>query len=158
MFLSRLLSGVLSHDIQVPGPVETFIDDYSRQETLDPDWKRMQQLFIRTCNEYRSTVYVVVDGLECVPANESSIILDTISKMWDSRRCKLLLSMAADYYTTFLDSLEKALPEPGTSVIDGLRASKSDIATYITARLDTAQDFVKEKQNMSKIVETLGDE
>jgi hypothetical protein len=60
-FLASLLYGLVSHaGIEIPGALETFIDDYlrSRANTLDPDCTRLEDLFIRSCQEHSSTIYV----------------------------------------------------------------------------------------------------
>jgi len=101
-------------------------------------------------------VYVVLARIETIPSHppERLKILEVIRRMWDSKRCKLLLSIRNDFYPSFLKDLKKTLPELGSKAFE-ITPNGEDIKTYILSRLEEGPHFMMEKATQSEIMEDL---
>lgn len=155
--MACLLHDLISHpDVEIPDALETFIEDYlhSRANTLDPDWTRLEALFIRSCQEHSSTIYVVLGNLENVPERDRQKIFEIVCKLWDTKRCKLLVSMDSTFLKTFKQMFGELLSESGTQFFE-IIPNAGDIQKYISSRLVAGPHFMQTDDIFARIVKKL---
>lgn len=159
-FLASLLHALISSPgVEMPGAVEIFIEDYSRTEELDPDWLRLEDLFISTCQEHSSSmIYIILgslENLERVPEDDRQALLRTIGRLWDNKRCKLLLSMHTEFFNKeFPVWIKKTLPEDGTDVFP-LTPNERDVELFIRKRLAAGPFFMQTNDMHTRAVKKL---
>jgi len=154
-FLARLLHCLFSHKgIAVPGAVETFVNDFYRAKTLNPDTTRMENLLIKFCHEQPTAVYVVLGNLENVPEDDREKVFSTIAKLWDHKRCKLLVSMSDQFFARnflpkFPDSAGAAIP---------ISPNMEDVRLFAKATIvKHGFGFLKSDENMATILKKVTD-
>lgn len=135
----------------MPGAVETFVEDYSSPERLEPEWMRLEDLLIRSCQEHSSHIYIILGNLEYIQDKYRSKILGTIRRLWNNKRCKLFLSMSREFYQA---EIAGTLPEPKTNVFE-LKPNAKDIERYVLSRLTEGPHFMQSNKIQVKTVETL---
>lgn len=152
-FLTSLFYNLLSPEgAEIPGAVETFVKDYSSPKTLDPEWSRLEDLFIKSCNEHPSIIYIVLGGVDNMPDEDREAIVQTIGKLWDIKRVKLLISISNAFFNTFLSRIGKKLTPSEKWEIT---PNEEDIRIYSTSRLGQGPSFLHDSDVKTEILTKL---
>ena len=79
------------------------------QRLLDPEWSRLEDLFIKSCNEHPDIIYIVLGASTISRDQDREAIIQTIGKLWDIKRVKLLISISNAFFNTFLSQDQQAI-------------------------------------------------